>query len=474
MANNPVTDEKRLVEFVPVQSFWGIFNRVYKAEDGFSLELFRGRTYLGSILSNDISINTRNRFQRFGLRNNDTILRINLGYRTLDVKCQLAMRDGWVRPYEGTVKIAVNNPYNFALQYQQGTDPVALARMAIEDAIKKYALRVNHDTINDDTLRYEARIALSRGAYVSYGLHVVEVLASNIYLDPRRAEMRAIEQQGLVDETRIHVDADNTMTRTQRDLQIQNFRDANERDARRLDNTFRRDEDVMQRQHERDQDVLQGEHGRGQDVLQRQHERQQAFLDAVSEGLKQNLLRDISDGVPPEILVRRYPQFAPQLGFPSGTTALPGGSPQQPLLSNTPGATPTSPTDAVTGSYTIIPQPSTPTSVPSSTSPGSTGPQPFYNTRIGAWLVYRPLSDRERQTWGVSNQIAFMVYQVDANSIAEKGYMTFGDLVIEVNDQEVQSAKILINALDNAQSGKQLSIRVLRNGQPYDLELDMN
>src|SRR5436305_14817245 len=122
MANNPLTDQKKLIEIIPVQSFWGIFNRTYTSEDGFSLELFRGRTYLGSIRSNEITSSTKRHFQRIRLRNNDTILRINLGYRTLDIKCTLAVRDDWVHPYESIVKIVVNDPYLFALQYQQETD----------------------------------------------------------------------------------------------------------------------------------------------------------------------------------------------------------------------------------------------------------------------------------------------------------------------------------------------------------------
>lgn len=412
MGNNPLTDKKKLVEIVPVQSFAGIFNRTYRAEDGFSLEMFRGGTYLGSILSDDISSSTRSRYQRFGLRSNDTILRINLGYRTLDVKCQLSTTDSWVRPYSGVVQIAVNNPHLFALQYQQGSDPVALAARAIEDAIKRYARRTRHDDINDDTLRYEARMSLSQGVHKNYGLHVVEVLVSNISPDPKRAEMLSIKQQGMVDRTKADEEA-----------QLQSFRSTNERGEQHTANAFNRDEDE----------------------LQKQHDRRQAFLDAANKALMQKMLQDIADDVPPEIIARRYPQFAPSLGYSASTPLLPGQQPDGTLP----------PASAIT-------------------PPSSSTSQPEYNARIGASLLYRPISDKERQAWGTTCQVAFMVYQVDSDGIAEKGYMSFGDLIIEVDDQPMQSLALLISVLNNSQPSKPLPVRVLRNGQPYDLELDMN
>jgi hypothetical protein len=286
-------------------------------------------------------------------------------------------------------------------------------------------------------LRYEARLALAQGIHKNYGLKVVEVLASTPYLDPKRAEMLTIRQQGMVDDVKIRVDADNTFTKEKLDMQLQGFKGAGARD---------------------------------EDTLQKQHERQQAFLDAANEGLKQNMLRDISEGIPPEILVRRYPQFAQLLGFPAGQGALPSAH-EQPLLKKVPSNPSDADADILTGSFTIMPQPSTP--VPATTPLTTSAPQPFYNVRIGAWLVYTTLSNRQRQSWGVSNQIAFMVYALDADGAAEKGFMMPGDMIIEVNDQPIQAEKVLINTLDASQSGTQLSMRVLRGGLPYDLDLDI-
>ncbi len=437
MANNPLTDEKRIVETISVQSFWGIFNRIYTAENGFSLELFRGRTYLGAINSNEITRNTKGSFQRFKLRNNDTILRVNLGYRTLDIKCQLAMRDGWVRPFEGVVKIVVNNPYLFALQYLQETDPVMLTKLAIEDAMKRYVRRCDHDNINDSTLRYEIRMSLLQGTYKNYGLEVVEVLVSNIYLDPKQAEMLAIKQQGMVNEVKIHADSDNAYTQEQRSGELQGLKGVNERSEQGKDAAFQQE----------------------QDELKKEHERRQALADDVFKRLKQNMLNDLEDGVPPETLIRRYPQFAPLLGFPIGNDTLPAGK-QQPLINNSPTNSP-SDENTITGSHIILPPLSNTTS------------QPFYNARIGAWLVYMLLSDKQRQRWGVNNRIAFTVSSYDTGSIAEQAYMEPNDIIIEVDDQPVQSAKQLINALDTMRLGVPLVLRVLRDGQPIDLELNI-
>src|SRR5262249_54012107 len=158
---------------------------------------------------------------------------------------------GLQRPYEGVVKIAVNNPYFFALQYRQQSDPVQLAKLAIEDVMKRYTQRTDHDAISDDTLRYEMRLSLGRGVYKNYGLEVVEVLASNLYLDPKRAEILTIKHQGLVEEQRIQVDAAHALLKQGHEAELQDAVKAHERT-----------QDTQQRQHEREEEMLQNQHNR--------------------------------------------------------------------------------------------------------------------------------------------------------------------------------------------------------------------
>jgi PDZ domain len=435
MPDNPLTDQKKFVEIIPVQSFWGIFNRTYTAEDGFSLELFRGNTYLGSVRSNEITNSTKSSFQRSRLHNNDTILRINLGYRTLDIKCQLPMRGDWVCSYEGIVKIAVHDPYLFALQYQQEADPVRLAMLAIEDAIKRYARRCEHDHIDDNTVRYEVRIALLKGTHKNYGLEVVEVLSSTIHPDTKKAQMIDIRQQGMIKDEQIHTDADNAYLQAQRDGNLQSLKGVQARGEQEKDETFRLK----------------------LDKVQKEHDREQSFLDAVNEGLKRNMLNDISNGVSPEVLVRRYPQFASVLGFPAINNSLPGGK-QPPLIKNTDRDKLVG-VEATTGKFTVLP--------PSS----ATSSESFYNARIGVSLVHIPLSDRQRQRWGIENQVAFMVSRIDEKSVAEQAFMEPNDIIIEIDDQPVSSATILMHTLDTMEPGVPLEMRVLRDGQPLDLEL---
>jgi hypothetical protein len=246
--------------------------------------------------------------------------------------------------------------------------------------------------------------------------------------------MLSIRQQGMVDHTKLQVDADNAFAQEQRDSQLQSFKNTNER---------------------------------AEDTLQKQHDRQQAFLDAANEGLQLQMLKDISEGVPPELLVRRYPQFAPLLGFPATGHALPER--QQGLLNRVHDDKSTDATD--TDSITVVPQ--TPPPSPSQAISASSTPQSFYNARIGAWLMFTPLSEKQRQTWSVSYQGAFIVSSLDAESIAEKGYIMPADLIVEINDQPIRSVEVLLNALDASRSGTSLPIRVLRGGQPYDLELDI-
>ncbi len=430
---NTMTDAQNLVVNVPVQNFWGIFTRAYTIEQGFSLEVFRGSTHLGSIHTSNINSSTKKHYESLKLRSSDTILRVNLGSRILDVQCPLYMSDGWTRSYEGKLEIAVCDPYHFIIQYRQGSDPVALASQAVVDTLQRYARRIPHDAINDDALRHEARTALERGTNKKFGLMVVRVQQSNPYMDPKKAEILTIIQQGEVDGTKVNVGANITMLTAGHNAELQGFND---------------------------------EKGRQRDVLNKQHERSQSFLDTAGRALERRMIKDIEDGVPLEIIARNYPQFAQSLGFPVVEGLLPGNE-QRHLDSGSQSI----PRDTITGSYTVVsPNPA----VPQPTISGTSVPQPFHNAHLGASFVYMSLSDSQRQNWRVSSQVALMVYELDPGGPAEQGHMITGDKLIEIADQQIQSADSMIDKLNASQPGKPLAVRVLRGEQPLDLDIYVN
>lgn len=426
---NTETDALELVREIPVQNFWGIFNRTYTLEDGFSLEVFQGNTYRGSIAPRDINIATKKHYESLKLRSSDTILRVNLGSHLIEVTCQLAMWDGLTRPYEGTLEIAICDPYQFIMRYRQGSDPIALARLAIINTVQRYAQHVSHDDLNEDTLHYEARNSLEKGTNKHYGLKVVSIHKSIAFMDARRAEIFTTIQQGEVDKTKINVDAGHTMLKAQHSADLQGFTD---------------------------------EKTRERDIPNKQHERNQRFLDAASRALEQRMLRDIENGVPLNVIARNYPQFAETLGIPVSNT-LPPGSGQSRLNSGPQSLPP----EAITGSFTVV----TPNTAPSQTTTGT--PQPFHNAQLGATILYMPLSNEQRQNWGVSNQVAFMVCALDTAGPAEQGHMMPGDMLIEIDDQQIQSADSMSSMLDTNQPGIPVPLRVLRGGQPLDLEIDV-
>src|SRR5260370_31254649 len=106
---NEMTDELQLVQSATVKGFLGLFGRNLSVAEGFSLEVFRGDSHLGSIISNDIEVagDVKRRCERLGARGGDTILRVNLGPRTLNLSGKLYTEDGYTRAYEIVLELRV-------------------------------------------------------------------------------------------------------------------------------------------------------------------------------------------------------------------------------------------------------------------------------------------------------------------------------------------------------------------------------
>src|SRR5438876_494395 len=90
---NEMTDQLGLVDRIPGRGFLAWFSRQQPAQDGFSLEVFRGNVHIGSILSNEISGDIKRRYDRLGIRDGDMILRVNLGSRMMNINGLLSTGD---------------------------------------------------------------------------------------------------------------------------------------------------------------------------------------------------------------------------------------------------------------------------------------------------------------------------------------------------------------------------------------------
>lgn len=442
---NPLTDSLQLVEIVPVQSAWNLFTRRrYNAEDGFSLEVFRGNAHIGSILANATNSDVNKQYEQLAVRQSDTIYRVNLGPRLLNVTASLPMSDKFTRTYAGNIEICVSDPLRFIIQHRQNSDPVAIAQQAIIGALQRYARRTEHDEINFDNLCYEARVALSTSSHSRYGLQVLHVHEPDVTVDPRKGVMRDVIIKGQIDETRVNTQANVDLTRIQRNEQLQKLKD----------------------EHERERISTFADFGRKEEISQKQQERQQSMLNAVSVAVQKRIIQEISDGIPLEIIMRKYPEIS-QYGLP-GLTPRNAEQSTPILLKPTPQLTKE---EAVEGDYKITQSNTNPTL--SALRPTSEHSLSLFRSILRATLIVTPLNAEQCEEWGIAGEAIFMVTEISTGGPAAQGYMRPGDIIIKINQQEVHTEQDINTLLGAHQTQMPLLIRVLRGGQPLDLEITL-
>src|SRR5579859_3248935 len=202
---NTLTDQFNLVQREEAKGILRLFTRQRSVSDGYCLVVFRKEEYRGSILSNEVVTegDMKRRTERLGVRDGDTILRVNLGSFPLSISERLSTLDGYIRSYKLDLEIGVNDPRSFAQRYLQQSDPVNLARIAIEGYLQRYAIRKRHDELRDDMLRDQAEQALRESSNRSFGLQVVAAHKLALYMDPKRSKELEIIQQGQLREKEI-------------------------------------------------------------------------------------------------------------------------------------------------------------------------------------------------------------------------------------------------------------------------------
>lgn len=261
---NTMTDALKLVQREEGKGAFAWLSRKQSERFGFCLVIFRRDAFLGFISSSDIVVasDVQRRYLRLGVRDGDTILAVNLGPKPLEITDTLPTSDRWPRAYQLMLEIQVTDPVKFAQLYIQESDPVALAKTAIEGYIQRCTSVLEHDEISERMLRDYAEQALKAEPNASIGLGVNIAHKATLSMNPlrereitaerERAEReRAIQYKGIFDREQARQDIDTRTVQAQGDIELEGIRN----DARRLQEQREarhlRDEEERGREHKR-------------------------------------------------------------------------------------------------------------------------------------------------------------------------------------------------------------------------------
>ncbi|HEY1348439.1 MAG TPA: hypothetical protein VGF67_02290 [Ktedonobacteraceae bacterium] len=143
--HNPQTDALKLVHTETIQRGWFAPPPTLNAEEGFTLEHYRGNTHINTYSSAQSPSARRPADTKDG----DSIFRLNLGPRSLLIQSNLlTWEERYQRPYSLVVDIQIRQPSQFLTLYRQEADPVALVARAITEAIQKYAGRTIYEDMH--------------------------------------------------------------------------------------------------------------------------------------------------------------------------------------------------------------------------------------------------------------------------------------------------------------------------------------
>jgi S1-C subfamily serine protease len=90
---------------------------------------------------------------------------------------------------------------------------------------------------------------------------------------------------------------------------------------------------------------------------------------------------------------------------------------------------------------------------------------------LGVGTQQVPLPAALAQKAGTTQEIALLVVSVEAQSPAEQGGMMLGDLLITLGGQPVTDAETLRAQLGAERVGQPLAVKVIRGGEPKDLNI---
>jgi len=247
---NRMTNDLGLVETSRVGRI-AMLNRARTVPNGFSLEVFHDDKHLTSITP----MTPEGRLNIEVLATGNTVLKVNLGYRSMTMRGRLNTPDGLRRDYEIDLLLHVSQPTLFAIQYRQQSDPIFLAQKEIERILEVYTYQRSHDDLSSAQLRELAVREFSAATQRRCGIAIDEVHRVYLAVDPRQAQILEMRQETIVEVARLDEAAYREAHQLENQIPLEERRDDfTIRRARRL-TLHNRQEDELNRQHERRQNI---------------------------------------------------------------------------------------------------------------------------------------------------------------------------------------------------------------------------
>jgi PDZ domain len=285
---NVQTDQLDIVRIEEAKGLFRLFSRTLSSSDGFCLVVFRKESYIGSISSEGVVTESdlRRKYDRIGVRDGDSILRINMGPRPMTISERLTTQDGYTRAYKLEIEIHVSDARNFAQRYRQASDPINMARLAIEGALQRCATRNIHDELSEEMLLNCTLQALTSGSNRSFGLGVTAAHKITLWMDPIRVKELEIIQKGHLEEQRIREEARVKQIEVQEGTEVRKEEVRGNADVGRLQMEFDQEFQATVADFERSEEQKRREHEMSQEMYllrERSKQRKVTRVDEVDE-----------------------------------------------------------------------------------------------------------------------------------------------------------------------------------------------
>lgn len=518
---NTLTDQLNMVAIEEIRGLIRLFTRGRRTSEGFYLVVFRKESYLGTIVSDDVITENdmKRRCERLGVRDGDTIFRVNMGPQPLTIRDRVGVRDGYTCSYEMHLELAVRDPQAFAVRYRQQSDPVNMARVAIEGYLQQYAVRKVHDELREDMLRDYAERALDDGSNRAFGLQVTRAHKCVIFADPQRAQELAIQQKRRLQEAEIQANAKVREVEVRSNSEVESIQREIDRRHEQDQSAFERAEEQKRKEHEiqldgylqaqrnkvreevtrieeeRERDhqrLLEGRQGRFERAEALEEKEHEIQLKAIEEAAirRSALLNRAGDAVIEQIGERleqqRYDQknFDDVLGEHLNTRDIFGTA--SPSAARTPWREPRQvpPPDVKPAQE----QPVQPADVPSpaerqttdlsgeqasATLPGILRQQ--HSTiaipDLGLTLLQIELSPAQREIAAVASSTAFVISSLSQPSLAVAAHLATGNILVEMNGHELRSSQALVQILQTYRPGFPVTLCILRGEDLKQVDL---
>jgi hypothetical protein len=299
-----MTDALKLVQREEGKGTLHLFSRKQAERFGFCLVIFRKDACLGFISSSDIVVasDIQRKYDRIGVKDSDIILSVNLGPKPLEITDTLPTKDTLPRAYKLTLEISVNDPVKFAQRYIQESDPVALAKTAIEGYIQRCTSNQLHDDISERMLRDYAEQALRMEPNPSIGLTVKIAHKATLWMNPEHEKALKEERERQARERRIEGEGYLARLEAQQEIHKRKLETEGELDLEGLKSEAQRIQDEKEAQHKREQDERQREYERKKDVVELDHQ-QDITKTKVQFGLEMQMYK-LLEGYKGEVYVR--------------------------------------------------------------------------------------------------------------------------------------------------------------------------